>query len=85
MTYVLTPPSLRYHLLIRYGPLVKDKSLQVEWSTIDDLARTVEREDVSSVIVDVFGPVGYLSELRTKAPSLGRKIKVRGVITSVQR
>lgn len=41
-----------------------------------DLAEIVNRSDVTSVIIDMHGSVGYLPLLATVCPSLGPKLKV---------
>jgi hypothetical protein len=60
----------------KYGPLVaKLPRSPPTWQSIQDLADAVERPEVKSVMMDVFGSIGYFAELKSLAPSLGRKMK----------
>ena len=51
----------------------------ISWRSVTDLARMVERPDVTSVIVDMNGSMGYFQLLTRLAPSLGSKIKASGM------
>ena len=51
----------------------------ISWRSVTDLARMVERPDVTSVIVDMNGSMGYFQLLMGLAPSLGSKIKASGM------
>lgn len=64
-----------------YGPLVDGREYTdpISWRSVMDLARIVNRPDVTSVIIDMHGSVGYFQLLLSLCPSLGPKLKASGM------
>ncbi|KAK9805162.1 hypothetical protein WJX72_002851 [[Myrmecia] bisecta] len=51
----------------------------VRWESVGSLARLVESKEVTSVMLDMLGAVGYLDSLAATCPSLGPKVKASGL------
>jgi len=65
-----------------YGDLVESQPPNagpISWRSVVDLADMVQRKDVTSVVIDMNGSMGYLKLLSSLAPSLGSKLKASGV------
>jgi hypothetical protein len=58
-----------YYICYTAGP--------ISWRSVVDLADMVQRKDVTSVVIDMNGSMGYLKLLSSLAPSLGSKLKAR--------
>lgn len=65
----------------KYGPLVEEDESTgpISWRSVADLAALVNSPDVTSVIIDMHGSVGYLQLLMGLCPNLGAKLKASGM------
>lgn len=63
----------------QYSPLLPINSAEVQLDTIPNLARRINSDSTTSVIIDMHGAVGYLDELVRLCPTLGPKIKNSGL------
>lgn len=52
----------------------------IYWRSVRDLADVVNRPEVTSVVLDMNGSVGYLKLLKEWCPGLGDKIRVRATV-----
>jgi len=68
-----------------YGPVTHDSKLAepINWRSVRDLAAIVNRDDVTSVIIDVNGSLGYIQLLVPLCPKLGMKLKASGMPVTV--
>mmetsp|Transcript_27482 Transcript_27482/g.69911 ORF Transcript_27482/g.69911 Transcript_27482/m.69911 type:complete len:377 (-) Transcript_27482:685-1815(-) len=68
----------------KYGPLLTGRPSEgIYWRSVRDLAEVVARDDVSSVVLDMNGAVGYLRLLLDFCPCLGPKVKASGMPITV--
>ena len=51
----------------------------ISWRSVADLAEMVQRDDVTSVVIDMAGSMGYFSLLMGMAPAFGPKLKASGL------
>lgn len=64
----------------KYGPLLEKRATaSISWRAVVDLAELVERPEITAVMIDMYGSLGYLELLKVKAPSLGAKMKASGM------
>jgi len=67
-----------------YGPIVSNLPPgAVYWRSVEDLASLVADEQVSSVVLDMNGSVGYLKQLLQLYPKLGAKVHASGMPVTV--
>lgn len=60
-------------------PCLPDATGPISWRSVADLAAIVNQPDVTSVIIDMHGSVGYLQLLMALCPNLGVKLKASGM------
>lgn len=71
----------------KYSPLLPPEkpkpwvsaAVDVRWDTLKSLAERINSGSTTSVILDMHGAVGYLSDLIRLCPDLGRKVKRSGM------
>ncbi|KAG1674942.1 hypothetical protein FOA52_014735 [Chlamydomonas sp. UWO 241] len=80
------PLKFIFNELDKYGPVTHtpaDPCVPVNWKSVRDLAAVVNRDDVTSLVIDVNGSIGYLQLLMPLCPKLGVKLKASGMPVTI--
>jgi hypothetical protein len=66
-----------------YGAALPSPAPAARFASVADLASRVNEPSVTSVVLDMFGAMGYLPQLISLCPGLGQKVAASGVPVAV--